>query len=259
MEFKNLLYEVADGICTLTINRPDKMNALNQDTINEIKQAFQAIEEDDAVKGVLLTGTGPKAFVAGADIAEFSAFTPGQAEKMAQNGHRTFNEVEHCFKPVVAAINGFALGGGCELAMACHIRIASENARFGQPEINLGIIPGYGGTQRLVRHIGFARAAEMLLTGDMINANEAKEAGLISKIVPQENLISTAKELLNKISQKSPLAIAQIIKLINRYYEHESGGFESEISEFADCFNTEDFKEGVSAFLEKRKAQFTGK
>ena len=259
MEFKNLLYNVEDGICTVTINRPDKMNALNQETIQEIWEAIQAIEEDENVKGVIITGAGPKAFVAGADISEFASFTPGQAEKMAQNGHRAFNELEQCHKPVIAAVNGFALGGGCELAMACHMRIASENAKFGQPEINLGIIPGYGGTQRLVRHIGFARATEMLLTGDAINATQALEAGLVSHVVSQEELLNKCKEILNKIATKSPLAIAQILKLVNGYYGNEAGGFESEISEFADCFDTEDFKEGVSAFLEKRKAQFSGK
>ena len=259
MEFQNLLYEVEGGICTLSINRPDKMNALNQETISEIGQAVQAFEEDESIKGMIITGSGAKAFVAGADIAEFSSFSPGQAEKMAQNGHRVFNEIENCFKPIIAAVNGFALGGGCELAMSCHIRIASENARFGQPEINLGISPGYGGTQRLVRHVGYARATEMLLTGDMLNAADAKDAGLISRIVVQEELLNTCREILTKIAQKSPLAVAQILKLVNRYYDGEQGGFETEISEFADCFDTEDFKEGVSAFLEKRKAQFTGR
>jgi enoyl-CoA hydratase len=259
MDFNNLTYSVEEGICTITVNRPDKLNALNQETINEIRTAFDAAEDDDEVKGIILTGAGPKAFVAGADIAEFAEFTPNQAKKMAENGHRTFDTIEHCHKPVIAAVNGFALGGGCEMAMSCHIRIAAENAKFGQPEINLGVIPGYGGTQRLVRLVGFSKATELLLTGDMVGAQEAKELRIVSKVVPQEELMTFCREMLLKISKKSPLVIAQILKLVNQYYESEQPGFISEISEFADCFNTEDFKEGVGAFLNKRKPEFSGR
>lgn len=259
MEFNNLTYSVEEGICTITVNRPDKLNALNQETINELREAVNAAEEDEAVKGIILTGAGQKAFVAGADIAEFADFTPSQAKKMAENGHRTFDTIEHCYKPVVAAVNGFALGGGCEMAMSCHIRLASTNAKFGQPEINLGVIPGYGGTQRLVRLVGFSKATELLLTGDMIGAEEAKALGIVSQVVPQEELMGKCREMLLKIANKSPLVVAQVLKLVNQYYDTEQPGFVSEISEFADCFNTEDFKEGVGAFLEKRKPVFEGK
>lgn len=259
MDLKHLLYSVEDNICTIKINRPDKLNALNIELINELHEAFIAACSDDEVRGIIITGEGPKAFAAGADIAEFSEFSVSEAKKMSENGHKTFNMIENCHKPVVAAINGFALGGGCELAMACHIRVAATNAKFGQPEINLGVIPGYGGTQRLVRLIGFSKATELLLTGDMINAEEAKSLGIVNHVVTQEELMNTSISILKKITQKSPLVVAQILKLVNMYYaQQERPGFTNEISEFAHCFDTNDFKEGVSAFLEKRKAHFSG-
>ncbi|MCX6351766.1 MAG: enoyl-CoA hydratase-related protein [Bacteroidetes bacterium] len=229
MSFNNILYAVDDRICTITINRPEKLNALNIETIQEIKTAV-----DNAVN----------------DVCE--------GKKMGGDGHGVFNSIEHSPKPIIAAINGFALGGGCEIAMACHMRVASAKAKFGQPEINLGIIPGYGGTQRLVRYIGKTKATELLLTGDMITAEDAYRLGLVNYVTEPEVLLEKCREILNKIVTKSPLVVAQILKLANAYYAGEEKGFHDEINEFGNCFNTEDFKEGVSAFLEKRKANFTG-
>lgn len=259
MNFKNLTYSKTDGICTITINRPDKLNALNIETITELGQAFTQAAHDEAVTGIILTGEGPKAFAAGADIAEFANFSQGRAQEMAAAGHSVFNQIERTKKPVIAAVNGFALGGGCELAMACHMRVASRNARFGQPEVNLGVIPGYGGTQRLVRLIGRSKATELLLTADLIGADEALSLGLVNHITEAEELLAKCKEILNKIAQKSPLAIASVLDLINLYYDKQEDGFEAEINAFAGSFETADFREGVSAFLEKRKAKFTGK
>lgn len=259
MNFNNLKYSVEGSICTITVNRPDKLNALNIETIRELREAFGQAQQDANVKGIILTGQGPKAFVAGADIAEFSNFSSAQGKEMAASGHGTFDYIENSSKPVVAAINGFALGGGCELAMSCHMRVAATNAKFGQPEVNLGIIPGYGGTQRLVRLIGRSKATELLLTGDMITADEALQLGLVNHVVSPDELLTKAQEILNKIAQKSPLAVAQVLKLINSYYDKTQNGFQEEISQFGECFSTEDFKEGVSAFLEKRKAAFTGR
>lgn len=256
MDFKNLIYSVEESICTITINRPDKLNALNIETIKEINHAVSAAQANAEVSGIIITGAGPKAFVAGADIAEFSDFSVAEAKEMASNGHDVFNHIEKCKKPVIAAVNGFALGGGCELAMACHMRVASANARFGQPEVNLGVIPGYGGTQRLVRLVGRSKATELLLTADVIGADEAKTLGLVNHVVPQEELLSKAKEILNKIAQKSPLAVTHVLELINTYYNKNADGFKEEITDFANCFSSEDFREGVSAFLEKRKANF---
>lgn len=258
MDLKYLNYTIEDQICIIKINRPDKLNALNIELISELRQAFVEACGNDEVRGIILTGEGQKAFAAGADIAEFSEFSVSEAKRMSESGHTTFNMIENCSKPVIAAINGFALGGGCELAMACHIRVAATNAKFGQPEINLGVIPGYGGTQRLVRLIGFSKATELLLTGDMVGAEEAKELGIVNHVVPQEELLNTSIAILKKITQKSPLVVAQILKLVNMYYAPEKPGFSSEIAEFAHCFDTNDFKEGVSAFLEKRKAHFSG-
>lgn len=259
MSYTNILSQTDGAICTITINRPDKLNALNIETVRELGSAVRAAIHDDAVRGIIITGAGPKAFVAGADIAEFKDLDASEAEAMAQNGHDVFNMIEQSPKPVIAAVNGFALGGGCELAMACHIRVASSNAKFGQPEINLGLIPGYGGTQRLVRLIGRGKATELLLTGDMIGAEEAKSLGLVNYVVEADNLLEKCKEILNKASQKSPLVVKQLLELAGSYYDKKEDGFASEISEFAKCFTTEDRKEGVSAFLEKRKAEFRGR
>ncbi len=259
MTFENIVYSVEDNIAIIKINRPDKMNALNITTIREVKKAIRASEGDDNVRGIIITGEGQKAFIAGADIAEFSNFSAKQAEEMSENGHDAFNAIENCEKPVIAAINGFALGGGCELAMSCHMRIASSNAKFGQPEVNLGLIPGYGGTQRLVRLIGRSKATELLLTGDMIGAEEAKSLGLVNHVVAPDELLAKAKEILQKTAKKSPLVIAQTLRLINQYYDKKDNGFAEEIMEFSHCFDTDDFKEGVDAFLNKRSAQFQGK
>jgi enoyl-CoA hydratase len=259
MNYQTLITETTEGILTVTINRPDKLNALNQQVTSEIDQVFDEVNSNDEIRGVIITGAGAKAFVAGADIAEFASFTAAQAKAMAQNGHRIFNKIESCAKPVIAAVNGFALGGGCELAMACHIRVASENARFGQPEINLGIIPGYGGTQRLTRYIGKGKALELLLTADMISAQDALDLGLVNHVTTAEELLPKCLSILNKIKSKSPLVTDQIIACVNSYYEKNEDGFELEIDEFSKCMETEDFREGTTAFLEKRKAEFRGR
>lgn len=257
--YQNIITENKEGILWLTINRESKMNALNQETLTEIKAAISAAISNLDVYGIVITGAGAKAFVAGADIAEFAGYTVAEGTQMAQNGHDIFNMIENSPKPVIAAVNGFALGGGCELAMACHIRVASENARFGQPEVNLGIIPGYGGTQRLVQLVGKAKAFELLMTGDPINAAEALQLGLVNHVVPAENLHARCTELLVKIHQKSPLAISRLIDCVNTQMTKDQPGFDREISLFGACFSSDDFKEGTTAFIEKRKATFTGK
>ena len=258
MEYNNLLVEIKDEIAVVTINRPKQMNALNQETLKELEDAFSSFYNDDSIKGVVLTGSGEKAFVAGADIKEFADYDKKQGKQMADYGHHVFNVIENCPKPVVAAVNGFALGGGCELSMACHLRVASENARFSQPEVNLGIIPGYGGTQRLTRLIGKTKAMELLMTADMINANQAENLGLVNYVTSIDELMDKAFELLNKIKAKSPMAIRHLINSVNGYF-NAADGFEVERQEFSNCFETEDFKEGTTAFMEKRKAEFTGK
>ncbi len=259
MNYQSLLTELNDGLLTITINRPEKLNALNQQVVKDLDEIFNRVNEDEDIRGVIITGSGEKAFVAGADISEFVRFTSSQAKKMAENGHRIFNKIESTAKPVIAAVNGFALGGGCELAMACHMRIASENAKFGQPEINLGIIPGYGGTQRLSRNLGKGKATELLLTGDMISAQEALDFGLVNYVTTQEELLPKCLSILNKIKSKSPLVIDQIIACVNAHFEKGEDGYMIEIDEFSRCMDTEDFKEGTTAFLEKRKAEFKGK
>ena len=255
MNFHNVLNSTANGIATVTVNRPDKLNALNMATIDEIGKAMDAAMADPAVGGVILTGAGPKAFVAGADISEFLSYTVEQAVALSKQGHDVFTAIERAPKPVVAAINGFALGGGLELAMGCHLRIAASNAKFGQPEVNLGLIPGYGGTQRLVRLIGRSKATELLMTADMIGAEDALRLGLVNEVVPKEELMASCQAMLAKIMNKSPNAIAEIIRCVNANYE--GNGMQTEIERFAACFGTDDFKEGVTAFLEKRKAAFT--
>jgi len=259
MTYSTLLTELNDGILTITINRQEKLNALNQQVQKDLDEVFDEVNASNEIQGVILTGAGPKAFVAGADISEFSGFTSEQAKAMSENGHRIFNKIESTSKPVVAAINGFALGGGCELAMACHMRVASENAKFGQPEINLGLIPGYGGTQRLPLYIGKGKAMELLLTADMISAQEALDLGLVNYVTTQEELLPKCKSILDKIKIKSPLVVDQIIACVNACFEKGEDGFAIEIDEFSQCMNTEDFKEGTTAFLEKRKPEFKGK
>lgn len=254
--YQNILINTEDSVMTITINRENKLNALNIETLREIKEAVIAANQDKEVSGIVLTGAGQKAFAAGADISEFVNFNVEQATQMSADGHSTMNTIEQSSKPVIAAVNGFALGGGCELAMSCHIRIASENAKFGQPEVNLGVPPGYGGTQRLIQLIGKGKATELLLTADAIGANEAMEYGLVNDVVPIEDLLPRCYEILKKIGSKSPVAVGMVIKCINAHFEDGKDGFKTEIDEFGKAFGTDDFKEGTSAFLNKRKAEF---
>jgi len=256
MQFENLIWEVKEEILFLTINRISKLNALNQQTMAEISRAFEHIYQDNGIRGVIITGAGEKAFVAGADISEFVGMAGNGAKEMAKKGHQILFQIENCPKPVVAAVNGFALGGGCELAMACHIRIAAENAKFGQPEVNLGIIPGYGGTQRLTQLVGKGKALELMMTADVIGAAEALQIGLVNYVLPQDQLLPKAIEIINKIKQKAPVAIAQVIRSANAVY---ANGYETEADGFGISASTEDFKEGASAFLEKRRANFQGR
>lgn len=248
-----------DGILILTINREESYNALNIQFFTEMDAALDEIYNDDKIKSVILTGKGEKAFAAGADIKEFSNFNENQAKKLSRDGQNVMNRMENCPKPIIAAVNGFSLGGGCELAMCCHVRIASENAVFGQPEVNLGLIPGYGGTQRLVHLIGKGKAMEFLLTADNIKALEALSLGLVNHVVPKEELMNKAIEISTKINSKAPLAIGKIIECVNSYYKDGIIGYQTEINNFAELFESEDFKEGVGAFMEKRKAEFLGR
>jgi enoyl-CoA hydratase len=257
--YANILTELQEGILTITLNRETKLNALTLGTLQEIRAAVQSAQRDPQVKGIILTGSGQKAFAAGADISEFAHFTEDQATRMSADGHDVMNTIENSEKPVIAAVNGFALGGGCELAMCCHMRIASENAKFGQPEVNLGVPPGYGGTQRLIQLIGKGKAIELLLTGDAIDAQTALNLGLVNHVVPQEELIARSKEILQKISTKSPVAVGKVIKCINDFFRPNVNGMQREIYEFGESFITEDFKEGTDAFLNKRKPNFPGK
>jgi enoyl-CoA hydratase len=255
---QNILTEIRDQIFYITINREDKLNALNIQTLSDIKNAVLSIYENNSVRGVILTGKGSKAFAAGADIAEFANFSVEEGTKMSEEGHVVLRAIDHCPKPVVAAINGFALGGGNELAMSCHVRVAVEKAKFGQPEVNLGITPGYAGTQRLAQLIGKGRALEFLMTGDMMDAQTALNYGLVNHVVAPDQLMAKAEEILNKIKNKAPMAIASVIRCVNAYYEKRADGNNVEINEFGNFFGSEDFIEGTKAFLEKRPAKFAG-
>lgn len=260
MNYENILTEVTDGLGIITINRPTKLNALNKATIEELHNAFKALDEDAPVKAIIITGSGEKAFVAGADISEFADFSVEEGNKLAAKGQEMlFDYVQNLATPVIAAVNGFALGGGLELAMAAHFRIASDNARMGLPEVSLGVIPGYGGTQRLPQLVGKGRAMEMIMTAGMVNAEEAKTYGLVNHVVPQEELLSFTKGIAGKIMKNSSVAIGQAIKAVNANYEDGINGYEAEIKAFGESFGTADFKEGTTAFLEKRKADFPGK
>ncbi len=259
MTSENILTEIKDAICIITINRPDKLNALNKNTIAEIGVAVKDAEGNADVRGIIITGAGAKAFVAGADISEFAGFNLEEGKKLSAHGHQVFNSIESCSKPVVAAVNGFALGGGCEVALACHFRIASNNAKFGFPEVKLGLIPGYAGTQRLPQLIGKGKAMELLMTADMITADEALQLGLVNYVTAPETLIEKCFEVLNKIKQQAPVAISKVIHCVNAHYDKTKNGFEEEVKSFGECFVTEDFKEGTDAFLNKRKAVFKGK
>jgi enoyl-CoA hydratase len=257
--YQTLLTTLDNSILTVTINRADKLNALNKDVMNDLEALMIEIEKDENIKAVILTGAGQKAFVAGADISEFIGLSHGEGMDLARKGQNIFSSIENCSKPFIAAVNGFALGGGCELAMACHFRIASENAKFGQPEVNLGLIPGYGGTQRLVQLIGKGRALELLMTGNMVDAQSALQYGLVNYVVSQEELLSKSVSILQTIITKSPLALAKCIKAANAVYDHSANGYIVEVEAFGECFGTEDMKEGTAAFLEKRKPVFKGK
>jgi len=258
--FENLLVDYNGAIQHIIINRESKLNALNKNTLAELHTAIYDAFNNDRVGGIIITGAGSKAFVAGADISEFSSFDSTQGEQLARNGHRlVFNQIENGKKPVIAAINGFALGGGLELALACHIRIASENAKMGLPEVSLGLIPGYGGTQRLTQLVGKGKAFEMILTGDIITAHDALQWGLVNHVVSQDELISKAEDILNKILTRSPMAVETAIGVVNSAIQPGVDGYEKEIQGFAKSFDTLDFKEGVSAFLEKRKPDFQRK
>jgi enoyl-CoA hydratase len=257
--FQNLLIEYKEHIQFVIINRESKLNALNKDTLNELHIAITEAFENLAVGGIIITGAGKKAFVAGADISEFNGLGAEGGRDLAVTAQKkVFDLIENGNKPVIAAVNGFALGGGLELSMACHIRIASDNAKMGLPEATLGLIPGYGGTQRLTQLVGKGKALEMIMTADMITAAEAYQFGLVNHVVSQDELLTKAEEILNKILQRAPLAIAAAIKAVNAVAKDGVNGFEVEIDEFSKCFESSDFKEGVSAFMERRKAEFKG-
>ena len=260
MTYENLILTEDNGILIVSINRPQALNALNNQTMQELQQFFGADAPNrTGVKGIILTGAGDRAFVAGADIKEFMGLNAETGAKMSQQGQDIFFLIERFPKPVIAAVNGFALGGGCELAMACHIRVASEKAKFGQPEVNLGIIPGYGGTQRLIQHIGKGKALELMMTGDMVAAAEAYQRGLVNHVVPEGEELAIAKGMIEKIATKGPVAIAKVIETVNAYFDKQQDGFEREVQAFGATVATEDAKEGASAFVEKRKAMFKGR
>lgn len=257
--YQHLHTTLEEGIFCISINRPDKLNALNKDVISELGHAIAELYTNDAIKAGIITGTGAKAFVAGADISEFTSLDATAGAALAGRGQDlVFSKIERSPKPIVAAVNGFALGGGCELAMACHFRLASDNAKFGQPEVNLGLIPGYGGTQRLVQLIGKGKAMELLMTGNMITAAEAQQLGLVNHVTSPEDLLPQTKALLQTILSKAPLAITRIIDLVNTASYAPEEGLKKEVTLFGELFDTADAKEGANAFLEKRKAQFTG-
>ncbi|MEX1139266.1 MAG: enoyl-CoA hydratase-related protein [Bacteroidota bacterium] len=260
MNYQTILIETKDRVAVITINRPDKLNALNALTKKELAEVLESIKADTGVDVVVITGAGEKAFVAGTDIQELTALTVESGKEFASKGQAVFNLIENLGKPVIAAVNGYALGGGCELALACHIRLAAENAKFGQPEVNLGIIPGYGGTQRLGRLVGTGRAMEMILTGDPIDAQEALRIGLVNKVVPIADLMSSSLTVAQKICSKGQVAIRLALKAVNMTRETNlSDGQELEASLFGVCCGSEDFTEGTTAFLQKRKPQFRSK
>ncbi|CAM3656511.1 Enoyl-CoA hydratase/isomerase [Flavobacterium saliperosum S13] len=260
MNYENILIEKENGIAVITINRPTKLNALNKATIEELHHGFGGLENDPAVKVIVITGSGEKAFVAGADISEFANFSVEKGADLAAKGQEMlFDFVENLKKPVIAAVNGFALGGGLELAMSAHFRIASDNAKMGLPEVTLGVIPGYGGTQRLPQLVGKGRAMEMIMTAGMVDAQTALNYGLVNHVVAQAELLDFTKEIAAKITKNSSVAIAKAIQAVNANFKDGVDGFDVEIKAFGDCFGTEDFKEGTTAFLEKRKADFPGK
>jgi enoyl-CoA hydratase len=260
MTYSTLLFENRDGLALVTVNRPDKLNALNDTVVTELGELAGRIATDDAIRAVILTGAGPKAFVAGADIGELAECDSARAFALSQKGSHTFRRLERSEKPIVAAVNGFALGGGCELAMACHFRLASENAKFGQPEVKLGIIPGYGGSVRLPRLIGRGRASELLISGGMVDAQEAYRIGLVNRVVPFEQLIPECEKLLRTILENAPLAVAACLQVLDHQEEMPADeALALENKHFGELAGTADFREGTSAFLGKRKAAFQGR
>ncbi|MCB0760198.1 MAG: enoyl-CoA hydratase/isomerase family protein [Flavobacteriales bacterium] len=260
MDYQNLLIEDRENVRIITINRPQQLNALNRDTIDELGRELDAVDSNAPIRAIIITGSGEKAFVAGADIKEFAHFSVAEGKALSADGHdKLFNKVENLSKPAIAAVNGFALGGGLELAMSCHVRIASSNARLGLPEVSLGVIPGYGGTQRLAHLVGKGKAMEMITTAGMIKAEEALQWGLVNHVVAPEDLLANALNMAQSMCKNSPVAVAAAMRSILAGYQDGVNGYDTEIAEFGKCFGTEDFKEGTTAFLEKRKAEFTGK
>ncbi len=257
--YTTIAAELNEGIYIITINRPDKLNALNKNVFTDLDTAVTEIQNNPQIKSAIITGAGAKAFVAGADITEFGGLDKNAAMELAKRGQDIFFNIENSKKPIIAAVNGFALGGGCELAMACHFRIAGDNAKFGQPEVNLGLIPGYGGTQRLTQLVGKGRAIELLISANMIDAHTALQYGLVNYVVPAEELLDKAKSILQVINSKAPVAVAKCIEVANAVFDKTKNGYDEEVKAFGDCFATEDMKEGTTAFLEKRKANFSGK
>lgn len=255
--YQTLLTALENGILTVTVNRPDKLNALNRSVFDDLFLLMDQVNADATIRGVILTGAGPKAFVAGADISEFTALSKEEAMTLAKRGQDCFFRIERSSKPILAAVNGFALGGGCELAMSCHMRLASENAKFGQPEVNLGLIPGYGGTQRLTQLVGKGRALELMMSGNMINATEAHRIGLVNHVYPADTLLEEAKKLMGTILTKGPAAVGHVIAAVNACGGPNDAGYAEEVRHFGECFGTDEMKEGVGAFLEKRNPRFS--
>lgn len=265
MNFDTLLFDIENGTAIITVNRPEKLNALNKDVFTDLDDAMSEVLNNDEIKTTIITGSGPKAFVAGADISEFGGLNLVEAMALSKRGQHVFFKIENSHKPIIAAVNGFALGGGCELAMACHFRLCSDNAKFGQPEVNLGLIPGYGGTQRLTQLVGKGKSMELQMTGSLIDATEALRLGLVNYVTTADNLIARTKEILQLIQAKAPIAVGKIIECVNiavlndSTYTNGKSGYDKEVEAFGECFGTEDMKEGTTAFLEKRKAVFVGK